>query len=53
MKKLLFCLMALFLFTAANAQDSTNKKLVFNPKNPVYELAATCGTCMFKIIVFD
>jgi hypothetical protein len=49
MKKLLFCLMALFLFTAANAQDSTNKKLVFNPKNPVYELPATCGTCMFKM----
>jgi hypothetical protein len=50
MKKILFCLMALFLFTAANAQDSsTHKKLVFNPKNPVYELAATCGTCMFKM----
>jgi uncharacterized lipoprotein YajG len=49
MKKLLFCLMALFLLNAANAQDSTHKKLVFNPKNPVYELAATCGTCMFKM----
>ena len=49
MKKVLFGLMALFLFSIANAQDSTNKKLVFNPKNPVYELAATCGTCMFKM----
>jgi hypothetical protein len=41
MKSLLFGLMTLFLFTAANAQDSTNKKLEFNPKNPVYEVAAT------------
>ena len=49
MKKLLFGLIALLLFTAANAQDSTSKKLVLNPKNPVYEVAATCGTCMFKM----
>jgi hypothetical protein len=49
MKRLLCCLMTLFLFTGANAQDSTQKKLVFNPKNPVYEVAATCGTCMFKM----
>lgn len=49
MKKLLFCLMALFLLNAANAQDSTHKKLIFNPKNPVYEVDATCGTCMFKM----
>jgi hypothetical protein len=49
MKSFLFGLMTLFLFTTANAQDSTNKKLVFNPKNPVYEVAATCGTCMFKM----
>ena len=49
MKRILFSLIALFLFIAANAQDSNNKKLVFNPKNPVYELAATCGTCMFKM----
>lgn len=49
MKKIVFGFIALFLFITANAQDSTNKKLVFNPKNPVYELAATCGTCMFKM----
>ena len=49
MKRILFSLIALFLFIAANAQDSNNKKLVFNPKNPVYELPATCGTCMFKM----
>jgi hypothetical protein len=49
MKKLFFCLMALFLFTAAIAQDNSKKKLVFNPKNPVYEVDATCGTCMFKM----
>ena len=49
MKRLFIGLIALFLFTSANAQDSTNKKLVFNPKNPVYEVTATCGTCMFKM----
>ena len=49
MKRLLCCLMSLLLFTAANAQDSTHKKLVFNPISPVYEVAATCGTCMFKM----
>ncbi len=49
MKEILFCLMALFLFTAAIAQDNSKKKLVFNPKNPVYEVAATCGTCMLKM----
>ena len=49
MKKLLFGLITLLLFTAANAQDTTNKKLVFNPKSPVYEVAASCGTCMFKM----
>jgi len=49
MKKMLLSLITLLLFTAANAQDSTSKKLVLNPKNPVYEVAATCGTCMFKM----
>jgi len=49
MKKLLFVLMSFLFFTSVNAQDSTNKKLAFNPKNPVYEVAATCGTCMFKM----
>lgn len=49
MKKMLLSLITLLLFTATNAQDSTSKKLVLNPKNPVYEVAATCGTCMFKM----
>lgn len=49
MKKIVFGFIALLLFTAINAQDSTHKKLVFNPKVPVYEVAATCGTCMFKM----
>ncbi len=49
MKSVLCCLMSLFLFTAANAQEKTNKKLVFNPKSPVYEVDATCGTCMFNM----
>ena len=38
MKKLLFGLIALLLFTAVNAQDTTKKKLVFNPNSPVYEV---------------
>jgi hypothetical protein len=49
MKKLLFGLMALIMFNAVNAQDSTSKKLVYNPKNPTYEVEASCGTCMFKM----
>ena len=49
MKKLLFGLIALLLFTTVNAQDTTKKKLVFNPNSPVYEVAATCGTCMYKM----
>ena len=49
MKKMLFVLFGLVLFNAANAQDSTTKKLVYNPKNPTYEVQATCGTCMFKM----
>ena len=49
MKKLFFCLLTLLFFTTANAQDSTHRKLVINPKNPVYEVDATCGTCMFKM----
>ena len=50
MKKLIFCLITILFFTAVNAQDSSSsKKLVFNPKSPVYEVPATCGTCMFKM----
>ena len=41
MKKMLFVLFGLVLFNAANAQDSTTKKLVYNPKNPTYEVQAT------------
>jgi hypothetical protein len=49
MKKLLLGLLALILFNTSNAQDTTNKKLVFNPKNPSYEVEATCGTCMYNM----
>ncbi len=49
MKKLLFALFTIVLFNAAFAQDSTAKKLVYNPKNPSYQVQATCGTCMFKM----
>ena len=49
MKKMLLSLITLLLFITANAQDSKSKKLVLNPKNPVYEVAASCGTCMFKM----
>ena len=49
MKKLLLGLFALIIFNTSNAQDTTKKKLVFNPNNPTYEVEATCGTCMFKM----
>lgn len=49
MKKLSLGLLALIMFNISNAQDTTTKKLVFNPNNPSYEVAATCGTCMFKM----
>jgi hypothetical protein len=49
MKKLLLGLLLLTIFNTINAQDTTKKKLVFNPKNPTYEVEATCGTCMYKM----
>ena len=49
MKKLLLGLLLLTIFSTVNAQDTAKKKLVFNPKNPTYEVEATCGTCMFKM----
>ena len=49
MKKLLLGLLLLTIFSASNAQETTKKKLVYNPKNPTYEVEATCGTCMFKM----
>jgi hypothetical protein len=51
MKKLLLGLFALIIFNTLNAQDTTKKKLVFNPSNPTYEVEASCGTCMFKISI--
>jgi len=47
MKKLLFLLVMLVSFSSSYAQETTKKKLVFNPKNPTYEVEATCGNCMF------
>jgi hypothetical protein len=49
MKKysILFILLLSFLFS--NAQDTTKTKLIYNPKNPVVEVEATCGTCMYKM----
>ena len=35
--------------TFRNKHYAYNEDVLFNPKNPVYELAATCGTCMFKM----
>ena len=49
MKKLLLGFLLLTIFSAVNAQDPAKKKLVYNPKNPIYEVEATCGTCMFKM----
>ena len=49
MKKCLLLLALLVSFSFTYAQDATKKKLVFDPKNPTYEVEATCGTCMFKM----
>ena len=49
MKKLLFLLMLLVSFSSTYAQETTKKKLVYNPKSPTYEVEATCGNCMFKM----
>ena len=49
MKKIILCLFTILFFNLINAQDSASKKLIYNPKKPTYELAATCGTCMFKM----
>ena len=49
MKKLLLSLLVMIIFSIANAQDSSNKKLVYNPKKPVYEVEATCGNCIYKM----
>ena len=49
MKKCLLLLAMLVSFSFTYAQDATKKKLVFDPKNPTYEVEATCGTCMFKM----
>lgn len=49
MKKMLFAFIAMLLLNLSNAQDSTSKKLVYNPKSPTYEVETTCGTCMFKM----
>ena len=49
MKKCLLLLVMMVSFSLTYAQDTTKKKLVYNPKNPTYEVEATCGTCMFKM----
>lgn len=49
MKKCLLLMVMLVTFSFTYGQDSTKKKLVFNPKNPTYEAEATCGTCMYKM----
>ena len=49
MKKCLFLLMMLLSFSIIYSQDTTKKKLEFNPKNPSYEVEATCGNCMYKM----
>ncbi len=49
MKKCLSLFMLLVYFSISYAQDTTKKKLEFNPKNPIYEVEATCGTCMYKM----
>lgn len=49
MKKYFLFLLLLIASIYVNAQDSSKKKMIFNPKNPVYQLDASCGTCMFHM----
>lgn len=49
MKKLLFLIVLLVSFSITYAQETTKKKLVFNPKVQTYEVEATCGNCMYKM----
>lgn len=49
MKKPILFIITFISFSLCYAQDSTKHKLIFKPKKPVYEVEATCGTCMFKM----
>lgn len=49
MKKICLFIFSTMLLMASFAQDGTKKKLEFDKNKPVYELAAACGTCMFKM----
>jgi len=49
MKKLLFLIVLLVSFSITYAQETTKKKLVYNPKNTTYMVEATCGNCMYKM----
>lgn len=49
MKKIILLLLFMVSILSSQAQDTTKKKLVFNPKNPTYEVEATCGNCMYKM----
>ena len=49
MKKWVLLFMMLVSFSYSYSQDTTKKKLVFNPKIPSYEVEATCGNCMYKM----
>lgn len=49
MKKIILLMAFMVSILNSQAQDTTKKKLVFNPKNPTYEVEATCGNCMYKM----
>jgi len=49
MKKLTLILLCSLLFICSYAQEGTKKKLVLDKSKPLYELDASCGTCMFKM----
>lgn len=49
MQKLLLLIIAFGFFFNANAQDTTQKKLVFDSKKTTYTVETTCGNCLYKM----
>ncbi len=49
MKKIFILAISLFSFLVSFSQESSKKKMVFDPTKKVYELESACGTCMFKM----
>lgn len=49
MKNIFLFLFCSLVYISSFGQEGTKKKLELDKSKPVYELEATCGTCMFKM----